>query len=173
MCALLAVGALAQTAPVVAPVPTVPTFTLPTYVALGAAFNQIGTPRFNMFASAIVPVSSQAGVYESTTADIIPMTKVDPVTKRTVYTFQSTIREGAHKTIYTNQKFQLLLGGDAGAAFSQPSAGGVTVSLATSVTATAVYQIKPHWAVMVPIRGIWTAAIGWNLIPEAAVVWKP
>ena len=180
MLLLFALCAFGQTAPAPAPVavvpPVLPSVTMPTYVTGGVAFNQLGTPRFNAFASAIVPVSSQAGVYESTTADIIPVAKVDAATKRTVYTFSSQIREGVHKTLYTGTKVQFMIGGDVGGSFnsSTASTSGMTVSLAASVTATFVYQFSAHWAVIMPIRGLYTASIGgWNLIPELGIVWKP
>jgi hypothetical protein len=175
MLLLFALCAFGQTAVIPDP-PVVPSITMPTYVAGGVAFNQLGTPRFNAFASAIVPVSSQAGVYESTTADIIPVSKVDPATKRIVYTFSSQIREGVHKTLYTGGKAQVMIGGDVGGSFnsSTASTSGMTVSLAASVTATFVYQFSAHWAVIMPVRGLYTASIGgWNLIPELGLVWKP
>jgi hypothetical protein len=150
--------------------------TMPTYVAGGVAFNQLGTPRVNAFVSALAPVSSQKGVYESTTADLVPVTKYDPVTKRNVYTFSSQIRQGLHKTLYTAEKWQLMLGGDIGGSFAAAPEGatGINVSLAGSVTGTFVYQINPHWAAIVPVRGLYTASFGgWNLIPEVGIVWKP
>lgn len=171
LCALCAFG---QTATTVTTGAALSSITMPTYVAGGVAFNQLGTPRFNAFASALVPVSTQIGVYESTTADIVPVSVIDPATKRVVYTFSSQIREGIHKTIYTGSKLQILLGGDIGGAFSTTPSSGMAINLAASVTATVVYQFNSHWAVMAPIRGLYTSSIGgWNIIPELGIVWKP
>jgi hypothetical protein len=61
LCALLCVSAMGQTSTTTSP------SVLPTYVGLGAAFNQIGTPRTNLWAAAIYPVASSVGVYSSTT----------------------------------------------------------------------------------------------------------
>jgi len=152
---------------------TIPTITMPTYIALGVAFNQLGTPRVNAFFSGIVPVSSQQGVYESTTADIIPVTKTDSVTGRRVYTMSAQLREGVHKTIYTGQRVQFMFGGDVGGSFTSASTG-VTIGLAAAVTGTVAYQLSAHWGVMVPIRALYTPSIGgWNFIPQIALVWKP
>ena len=149
---------------------TAPSITMPTYVAVGAAFNQLGTPRINAFASAIVPVSSQKVVYESTTMDLIPVSKTDSVSGRIVYTFQAQIRQGIHKTLYTGNKVQLMIGGDVGGSFGVAG----TVSLAASLTGTAVYQINNHWGVIFPVRLLYTSSIqGWNPIVEAGIVWKP
>ena len=71
-------------------------------------------------------------------------------------------------------------GGDVGGSFSTTSAtsatatSGMTVNLAASVTGTFVYQINPHWGVIVPLRGMYVSTLGgWNPIVEAGIVWKP
>ena len=166
--ALLAGSAWAQT------IPPVPSLKLPTYIAAGAAFNQLGTPRFNLFTSAIVPLSSSVGLYESTTTNLIPVAKIDPATKRTVYTVQAQIRQGLHKTLYTGSNVQALVGGDAGLGASAVASGGLTLNLAGSITGTFVYQFNAHWAAIMPVRAIYSASLGgWYLVPEAGIVWKP
>src|ERR1035441_6828189 len=72
------------------------TAALPTYVAAGAAFNQIASPHVNLWASAVYPVSSSAGVYTSTTMDIIPVVLPNPTGKGTYISFQTSIRQGVH-----------------------------------------------------------------------------
>ncbi len=148
---------------------------MPTYVAGGVAFNQLGTPRINGWLSGLVPVSQQKGVYASTTADIVPALKVDSATGRSVYTVSSQLRAGVHKTLYTGPKVQLLIGGDVGASFSTNAAvSGMSVTLATSVTGTFVYQLSRHWGVIFPLRALYVPTLGgWNPIFEAGFVWKP
>jgi hypothetical protein len=160
LCALLCVGAMGQTS------------VLPTYVGAGPAFNQIGTPRTNIWATAIYPVASSVGVYSSTTTDIIPVQKTDAATGRKYYAFTTSIRQGLHKTLYTTSKFAVLLGGDAGVGLSQADPSGVNVALSAAFTATAIYQWKPKWAIAVPIRGVFAAG-AWNLIPEVGILFKP
>jgi ABC-type molybdate transport system substrate-binding protein len=160
-----AFGAFAQTSDPV---------TLPTYVGAGVAFNQIGVPRVNLWAGAFYPVSSSKGVYLSTVADIVPVLQLDPVTKRQFYAFSTSIRQGAHKTIWTAGKFTALLGGDAGAGFSQASPSGVNVNFAGSFTATGVYQLSAKFAIVVPIRALWMGdSKTWNALPEFGVLFKP
>lgn len=153
--------------------------TLPTYIAAGASFNQLGKPRYNFWMAGIIPISTSVGMYESTTVDLIPISAVDSATKRTVYTLQSSIREGVHKTLHTDPKNMVMIGGDAGLAFSQSSTTGTgaTVNLSASFAVTYVRQINPHLAFIVPIRGVWVPTIGstgaWNFIPEIGITWKP
>jgi len=171
--ACLCLTALAQT-PVPLPSP-IPSIVMPSYVAGGLAFNQLGTPRINGWIAGLIPVSSQVGVYASTTADVTPVTRLDTATGRTVYTVSSQLRAGLHKTIYTGAKVQLLVGGDVGAAFSGATAtAGMSVNFATSITGTLVYQLSPHWGVIFPIRALYVSTMGgWNPIVEFGVVWKP
>ena len=143
-----------------------------TIIGAGAAFNQIGTPRTNLWATAIYPVASSAGVYTSTTTDIIPLSKIDTATGRSYYAFTTSVRQGIHKVVVTTGKLTVLIGGDVGAGFSQAAPSGVNVSLAGSFTATAVYLFKPKWGIVVPIRGMYTNG-AWNLIPQAGIVFKP
>ena len=155
---LLAIASMAQT--------------LPTYVGAGAAFNQIGVPRVNIWATAIYPVASSAGVYTSTTTDIIPVQKTDPATGKAYYAFSTSIRQGLHKALYTSGKFVFLLGGDAGVALTQAAPSGVNVGLSGAFTATGIYQLNSKWSLAVPIRGMYVNS-SWNLIPEIGILFKP
>lgn len=168
----LCLTALAQTPnPLPSPIPSI---VMPSYVAGGLAFNQLGTPRINGWIAGMIPVSSQVGVYASTTADVTPVTRLDTATGRTVYTASSQLRAGMHKTLYTGSKVQLLIGGDVGMAFIATATTPFQISLASSVTGTLVYQLSPHWGVIFPIRALYVATMGgWNPIVEFGVVWKP
>jgi hypothetical protein len=166
----------AQTTPV-SPVPiTNLTATLPAYIGGGASFNQLGTPRYNFWTAGIIPISSSVGMFESTTVDLIPIAQVDSVTKRTVYTLQTSLREGLHKTLYRNAKNMMLVGGDAGLSFSQSSATGsaVTVNMSASFALTYIRQITSHVSFVLPIRGVWVPTVGgtgaWNFIPECGIL---
>jgi hypothetical protein len=147
--------------------------TLPTYVAGGAAYNQLA--GYNFWGSAVVPVSNNAGVYESTTADLFPVKAI--VNGKTAYIFTTSVREGVHKVMSNNGKFMTLVGADAGYAFA--SAGTAPSTTATSgvsasITITAIWQVTPSFAVMAPIRALYMPTLGgWNPIAEIGFVWKP
>lgn len=145
---------------------------LPTYVGAGVTYNQIGTPKANIWATAIYPVISSVGVYSSTSTDIVPVQKLDPATGRAYFAFTTSIRQGVHKTVYTSGKFVALIGGDAGVGLSQAVPSGMNVSLAASFTATAIYQLTPKFAVVVPIRGMWVNS-SWNLLPQIGILFRP
>ena len=170
---LAAICCLAQSAPASNDSAAVSNEPLPTYVGVGAAFNQIGQPRFNLWAAAVYPVSSRAGVYMSTTTDIIPISQIDPVTKRQFWAFQTSIRQGAHKIVFSSGKFTALAGGDAGAGVSQASPSGINVSFAGSLTITAVYDLGKKFALVVPVRALWTGQSSWNVLPEIGILFKP
>jgi hypothetical protein len=144
----------------------------PTYIGAGAAFNQIGTPRVTIWATAIYPIVSRVGLYSSTTTDIIPVLRTDAATSREYYGFSTSVRQGIHKTVLSSGKFHALVGADAGVEFSQYAPTGVAVAVAGSITGTAVYQLSQKWAVVVPIRALWQNG-AWNLVPEVGIVWKP
>jgi hypothetical protein len=144
----------------------------PTYIGAGAAFNQIGTPRVTIWATAIYPIVSRVGLYSSTTTDIMPVLRTDAATGREYYGFSTSVRQGIHKTVLSSGRFHALAGGDAGVEFSQSAPTGVAVAVAGSITGTAVYQLSQKWAVVVPIRALWQNG-AWNLVPEVGIVWKP
>lgn len=143
---------------------------LPTYVMAGTSFNQIGSPRWNLIAGAIYPTGSSTLEYTSTTVNVIPIVTTNNGKK--FYTFETTAQQSVHKILYNSGKFVLLLGGGLGASFSQASPSGTNVTLAASFTATPAYQINAHWWLAFPIQGIYTNQ-GWDLVPAAAVVFKP
>lgn len=150
---------------------TPPDIKLPTYIAGGAAYNQLA--GWNLWFSAIVPVANQSGIYESTTTDLFPTKSL--VAGKYVYTFQTSIRQGVHKVVHDDGKNTVLIGGDAGVSFSQSSAPATSqsVGLAGSFTATYVRQLSPHWAVIAPVRALYIQNLGWNPVVEFGFVWKP
>src|ERR1035441_836112 len=89
--ALFAVAAFGQTTTTPVNFPTVP---LPAAVSAFGEFNQLGNPRFTMGISAIYPVVGSAGVYGTTTADILPKLAADPATGKKFYAISSSVRQG-------------------------------------------------------------------------------
>jgi hypothetical protein len=170
----LAVGAFAQTTtpPASATTPTVtfPAIPLPTSVAAFGEFNQLGTPRFTMGISAIYPVSGSAGVYGTTTADILPKLAVDPTTGRKFYAISSSVRQGFHKDLFDTGNFSFLLGADVGPTFSQAQPSGINANFSSSFVATGIYQITSVFSLLVPLRMVYVTGIGWNPIAEAGIV---
>ena len=151
---VLASLAAAQTA-----APT-PSFVLPVGVAAFGEFNQLGTPRLTMGISAIYPVAGQAGVYGTTTADLLPKKAVDPATGKSFYALSASVRQGVHKSLYSSGAFTALLGGDVGPSFSsQAPQNGFNVSLSTSFVATVVCQLKPQLSFIMPIRMLYMTNI--------------
>jgi hypothetical protein len=165
--ACFAAAAFGQTTTAPAGFPAIP---LPTAVAAFGEFNQLGTPRFTMGVSAIYPVAGSAGVYGTTTADILPKLATDPATGKKFYAISSSLRQGFHKDILDTGRTSFLLGGDVGPSFSQSQPSGISVSFSSSFVATAIYQITPAVSLMVPLRMLYVTRIGWNPIAEAGVV---
>jgi hypothetical protein len=155
---------------------------LPTYIMVGAAYNQFtGT---SAFVSAVVPESNFVGLYGSVTTEINAVKIVDPVTKKTGYALSPSARAGQHKTLFNDGKNMLLVGGDFGASFSQSettggTSTGVNIGLAGSFTLTYVRQLTAHLAVGIPVRMLWMSGVGpggtgvWNPVGEIGLVWKP
>jgi hypothetical protein len=163
----LALCAFAQSAP--APAPAVSTPAVPTGFAAFGEFNQLGTTsKWSGGLSAIYPVSTQAGVYMTTTGDILPKKAVDPTTKLDFYAISASLRQGIHKSMLSTGKFTFLLGGDVGPSFSQPN-GTLSVSFSSSFIATALYQINNVFSLIVPVRMLYISGIGWNPVIEAGV----
>jgi hypothetical protein len=149
---------------------TFPSLPLPTAVAAFGEFNQLGTPKFTMGVSAIYPVVGSAGVYGTTTADIVPKKATDPATGRSFYALSSGIRQGFHKDILDTGRLSVLLGGDVGPSFSDAQTSGISISFSSSFVATAIYQITPTFSAIFPVRMLYVSGIGWNPIMEAGVV---
>jgi len=149
--------------------------TMPSYVGAGVSFDQTAPQRIKPFVFGAVPASKSVGIYLTITADTIPVKSLDATTKRTVYAIQPMYRAGAFKTLYTGSKIQIMAGLEEGASFgAAPTTGGTVLTLATSPTVNIVYQVTPHWGLVVPVRGVYSSALGgWNIVPEFGVVWKP
>ena len=160
----LTFAALAQT-----PSPVFPTIPLPTAIAGFGEFNQLGTPRFTMGVSAIYPLVGSAGVYATTTADILPKLAVDPTTKKSFYAVSSSIRQGFHKDLFDTGRFSFLLGADVGPSFSSAQPSGINIDFSTSFIATGVYQLTPTFSLIVPLRMLYISGVGWNPIVEAGI----
>ena len=164
--------------PTVTPTPTVtfPNLILPAGIAAFGEFNQLGNPRWTAGFSALYPVVGSAGVYGSTTADVLPKLATDPATGRKFYAISSSARQGFHKSVITTGRFTALIGGDVGPSFSQstssPVAGksAITVSFSGSFTATGVYQLSSAFSAIVPVRMLYVSGIGWNPVLEAGIV---
>jgi hypothetical protein len=159
-----------------APAVTFPSAILPTGIAVFGEFNQLGNPRWTAGFSAIYPVAGSAGVYGTTTADVLPKLATDPTTGKHFYAISASARQGIHKSVLATGNLTLLLGGDVGPSFSQSTdsiltgKGAVTVSFSTSITATAVYQLTPAFSAIVPVRMLYVSGIGWNPVLEAGIV---
>jgi hypothetical protein len=179
---LMAALAVAQTAPA-QPITTttsataLASVTLPTYIMAGVSFNQITGGAG--FVSAIIPESNAVGLYGSATTDLVPLKTT--VNGKSIYVLNGSARAGQHKVVYQDTKNAVLIGGDIGASFSNPSAGtpGVTLGVAGSFTLTYVRQINAHLAVGVPVRMLYMSNVGangtgaWNPVVEFGLVWKP
>jgi hypothetical protein len=167
--ALFATLALGQTTTTPAPV-NFPAIPLPAAVSAFGEFNQLGSPRFTMGISAIYPVVGSAGIYGTTTADILPQLAVDPATGRKFYAISTSLRQGFHKDIVDTGRASFLLGGDVGPSFSGSTTSGIDINFSSSFVATAIYQISPVFSFIVPVRMLYIAGIGWNPIAEAGIV---
>ena len=185
--ALFAVAAFGQTTTTTIPTtttatvisaPTVafPSLILPTGIAALGAFNQLGNPRWTAGFSALYPIVGSAGVYGSTTADVLPKLAVDPATGRKFYALSAAARQGFHKSVVTTGRFTALIGGDVGPSFSQSTSSliagksAITVSFSGSFTATGIYQLSPVFSAVVPVRMLYVSGIGWNPVLEAGIV---
>jgi hypothetical protein len=164
--ALFAIAAFGQTATTPVNFPAIP---LPTAISAFGEFNQLGSPRFTMGLTAMYPVVGSAGVYGTTTADLLPKLATDPTTGKKFYAISSSLRQGIHKDILDTGRTSFLLGGDIGPNFSESSAG-ISINFSSSFVATAIYQITPALSFIVPLRMLYIAGVGWNPIAQAGVV---
>jgi len=165
--ALFAVSAFGQTATTPVNFPAIP---LPVAVSAFGEFNQLGNPRFTMGIAAIYPVVGSAGVYGTTTADILPKLATDPATGKKFYAISSSLRQGFHKDLLDAGKMSFLLGGDVGPSFSQSQTAGFNINFSSSFVATGIYQVTPVFSFIVPVRMLYIAGVGWNPIAEAGVL---
>jgi hypothetical protein len=172
-----ALAAFGQTTPPPAPATTVTiSVPLPAGILAFGSFNQLGTPRFTGGFAAIYPVIGSIGIYGTTTTDILPRKTFDPATGRNYYAISTSVRQGFHKSLISTGAFTFLLGADVGPSFSESTAAAITgkttiaVSLSTSATATAIYQISPLFSFAVPVRMLYESGIGWNPVVEAGFI---
>jgi hypothetical protein len=165
--AILLPLAFAQTAP-----PAFPANPLPVAVAAFGEFNQLGTPRWTLGIAAIYPVVGSAGIYGTTTADVLPKRAIDPATGRTFYAASASIRQGFHYDVYDAGRFSFLLGGDLGPSFASAQPSGININLSSSFVATPVYQVTPQLSVIFPVRMLYVSGIGWNPVLEMGAVFR-
>jgi hypothetical protein len=165
--ALFAVAAFGQTSSTPTGFPAIP---LPAAVSAFGEFNQLGSPRFTMGISALYPMMGSAGIYGSTTADILPKLATDPATGRKFYAITASLRQGFHKDIVDTGHASFLLGGDMGPSFSQAQTSGINVSFSSSLVVAAIYQVTPVFSFVVPLRMLYITGIGWNPIAEAGIL---
>lgn len=152
----------------------------PTYVIAGLSYNQY--TGGSGFVSVITPEVKSAGVYASLTADVVPVKFTDAKTGKSGYVMSFSPRFGQHKQLYWDGKNMVLLGGDAGASFSQStsaSSPGTNIGLAGSFTLTYARQLSPHWGIAVPVRMLYLSGAGpdgkgaFNPVVQFGVVYKP
>ena len=162
---LLASAAFGQTTTPLAPV------VLPTAVSIVGEFNQLASPRFAMGVSALYAPSLQSniGMYNTTTADVIPVKAVDPKTGKSFYAISASVRQGIHEKVLSTGKFTFLLGADLGPGFSSSTGGGIAVSFTGSFVATAVYHANKYMSFVAPFRMLYINNVGWNPVIQAGV----
>jgi len=143
--------------------------TLPTSISVVGEFNQLATPQWAIGISALYApsVQSNIGMYDTTSADVIPVRANDPVTKKPFIAISASIRQGVHEKILCSGKYCFFLGGDIGPGFSSNSTNGVSLSFTSSFVATSIYRIKPWLSFVVPIRMLYVSGIGWNPVLQA------
>lgn len=147
---------------------------LPSYVALGGAYNQ--PTGFNLWASAIIPVVNSLGIYNVTSVDLFPVKAF--VGSQQMYIFQTSLRDGLCKSVFDDGKITLLGCGDGGAGFSQG-----TISVSGAFTGVVAKHLGKTWGLVFVLRALYMPSIspvdvskskgGWNPIAEVGVVWKP
>ena len=168
VCIVLALAAclLAQTP---TPVPT--TVTPPTAISVVGEFNQLASPRFAVGLSALYTTSAQSGIgmFNTSTADVVPVKAVNPANGKSFYAISASFRQGVHERVLATGPFVFLLGADVGPGFSSEPAGGITVSATGSFVATTVYKVNNFMSVVVPIRMLYVQNVGWNPVIQVGV----
>jgi hypothetical protein len=134
---------------------------LPAIAAAGVTVNQFAGVSF--FASAIVPINSAHGMYESSTVDAFPVRAT--IGNKAGYILATSAREGMHKVLVNDGKNMVTAGADVGASW------GSTTGLAAGFTAAYIRQLGQHWAFMAPVRLIYVPG-GWNPVIECGMVYE-
>jgi hypothetical protein len=167
---LAASSMLAQTsAPPAAPAQPI---ALPTAISVVGEFNQLASPRWAMGLSALYApaLQSNIGMYNTTTADVVPVKATDPITGKKFLAISASVRQGVHEKLLATGPWVFLVGADIGPGFSQPSGGGaINVNIASSFVATTVYRARPWLSVVVPVRMLYVGGIGWNPVVQAGI----
>ncbi|MGA3015946.1 MAG: hypothetical protein ABSF62_02420 [Bryobacteraceae bacterium] len=149
---------------------TTPSITLPTAISVTGEFNQLSTPQWAMGLSALYTTTAQGsiGMYNTSTADVIPIRATDPATGKQFWALSAQFRQGVHEKILATGKFRFLLGGDIGPGFSS-TASGISVSATGSFVATGLYRVNNWLSVVVPVRMLYVSGIGWNPVVQAGL----
>jgi hypothetical protein len=143
---------------------------LPTAVSVVGEFNQLGTPQWAIGLSALYTTNAQSGIgmYNTSTADVVPIKATDPATGKQFWAVSAQFRQGVHEKLLSTGKFVFLLGGDIGPGFST-STSGIAVSATGSFVATCLYRVNSWMNVVVPIRMLYVSNVGWNPVVQAGV----
>jgi hypothetical protein len=148
-------------------------------------FNQDSTTgsRFSGGLLSIYPLwssktNSFLQLYGTTVVDLIPQWATDAATGKSILAFSTSIREGLHERLYCvgpNNNVCFFMGMDLGPTFPAQNVstvvtggqGGLSVSLTTDFTATAVWQINKYLGLVVPVRALQVTT------PKGDKVWNP
>lgn len=160
------------TASISAQTPVFPSVPLPAGGMVFVNYNQLGSPVVTGGVAAIYPVAGQLGLYMTTTAIISPQLKLDPTTNKNFYGVTTALRQGLHKDVLDTGRFSFLLGGDLGPSIgnSSTTSTNLTVNFSSSLVITTLYQATPAISLVLPIRGVYIANIGWNPEVEFGIV---
>jgi hypothetical protein len=169
--AVMAVSSIAVAQTTSTTTTTTPAITLPTAVSVVGEFNQLASPKFALGLSAMYTTSSQGsiGMYNTTTADVIPVKAKDPTTGLNFWAISASVRQGVHEKILATGNFRFLLGGDVGPGFSSTATGGITVSATGSFVATFLYRINKYISIVAPVRMLYVSNVGWNPVIQCGV----
>ena len=157
-----------------------PAFPLPTAISVYVNYNQLGTPPESGGFNAIYNLSSSAKLYGITATSFIPKKLVDPATGKTFWGLSTSVEQDICRDLIDVKKLSFFLCGGLGPNISTASTsvvtGGsstITVSLATYVVPTFIYQLTPSLSLFVPVRATYitgTSGSGWNLEPALGVM---
>jgi hypothetical protein len=153
------------------PTTTTPAVALPTAVSIVGEFNQLATPQWALGISALYTTGSQASIamYNTSTADVIPVQATDPTTGKKFIAISASFRQGLHEKVLATGPFAFLLGADIGPGFSSTPAGGIQISATGSFVATAIYHANSWLSVVVPVRMLYVQNVGWNPVLQAGI----
>lgn len=153
--------------------PPAPSFTLPTAVSAVGSFDQFGSPRFSLGISAMYAPTAQSnlGMYNTTTADIFPVKKLNPATNTMGYFLNASIRQGVHEKIASfgsTHRTTFLLGADVGPGF-QSTTSGISLSANASFVFTTIVKLNSWLNFVAPERMLYIPSLGFNPVIQAGL----